>query len=98
MWSVSETYNLSRSSGEGEGASGRQENWGRTLPSGQRDPQTPQWERLGHTRPRKEDLPLECGEQEGRRTGPQRGSRAVGLQHVQATDSGFYLMNTRKQC
>lgn len=33
----------------------------------------------------------------GRRTCPQRGSMAVGLQHVQATDSGFYLMNTRNQ-
>lgn len=51
MWSVSETYNLSRSSREGEGARGRQENWGRTLPSGKSVPQTPQWERLGHTGP-----------------------------------------------
>lgn len=49
--------------GEGGGARGRQENWGRAFPSGQRDPQTPQWERLGLRRPQKEDLPLECREQ-----------------------------------
>lgn len=94
---MSGTYNLSRSSGGGERSQREAGELGQNISFwAEGSTNTPEGEAGPHEAP-KGGPDTRVQRAGGRRTGPQRGSWAVGLQHVQATDSGFYLMNTGKQ-